>query len=42
MVFHFYGDDTEIYIHSKPDNNVAVAFLSGYGHWFTPLRKAGS
>ncbi len=33
---HFYADDTQIYIHSKPDVNVAVSFFS---QCFTEIKK---
>lgn len=34
--FHFYADDTQIYIHSKPDVNMPVSFLS---QCFTEIKK---
>lgn len=33
---HFYADDTQIYIHSKPDVSMAVSFLS---QRFTEIKK---
>ncbi len=34
--FHYYADDTQIYIHSKPDVNMPVSFLS---QCFTGIKK---
>ncbi len=31
--FHFYVDDTQIYIHSKPDVNMPVSFLLSMFYW---------
>ncbi len=34
--FHFYGNDTQIYINSKPDVNMPASFLS---QCFTEIKK---